>query len=99
MTEKFMSESGASVITGDNDPWTQQEQGPLTSVEDRAEKTKEMLLLSSSGRRRGSLCGCGWSNRHSGAVTWGGLAWVYMILPLYLHMEFLIIILMGQIQL
>lgn len=38
MTEKFMSESGASVITGDNDPWTQQEQGTLTSVEDRAEK-------------------------------------------------------------
>lgn len=40
MTEKFMSESGASVITGDNDPWTQQEQGTLTSVEDRAEKKK-----------------------------------------------------------
>lgn len=40
MTEKFMLESGASVITGDNDPWTQQEQGTLTSVEDRAEKKK-----------------------------------------------------------
>lgn len=96
MTEKFMSESGASVVTGDNDPWTQQEQGTLTSVEDWAEKKQRKCHLLSS---RGSLCGCGWSNRHSGAVTWGGLAWVYMILPLYLHMEFLIIILMGQIQL
>lgn len=60
-----MSEFGTSLITGDNDPWNQQEQEALTSVEDWAEKTKEMSLLFSNGHRKGSLCGCRWSNRHT----------------------------------